>query len=71
MLLDKQNEPLCFVVLHNEYILIIQLAQPYMTFDPTLWLANGNRSRGLFPKIRSGGNLRSLPREQGRVRVRR
>jgi hypothetical protein len=73
MFLDKQNELFCFVVWRNEYDLMIQLAQPYMTFDLTLWLANGNRSRGIFPKIRSGGNLRGVPREQklGRFRVRR
>jgi hypothetical protein len=71
MFLDKQNELFCFVVWHDEYVSMTELAQPCMTFDPTLWLANENRSRGLFPKIRSGGNLRGLPREQKFGRVRR
>jgi hypothetical protein len=34
-------------------------------------LANEIRSRGLFPKIRSEGNIRGVPREQKFSRIRR
>jgi hypothetical protein len=73
MLLDYQNDLFCFVACHNKAVSTSELAQTYMTFNLKSWLANDIRSRGLFPKIRSGGNLCGVPREQkfSRIRVRR
>jgi hypothetical protein len=71
MFLDKQNRLFCYLVWHDEYVSMSELAQPYMTFYPTLWLADENLSHRLFPKNRSRGNLCGVPRKQQFGRVRR